>query len=122
MENTTPISTGPTHPIRCRNSKIESPVDISTSIGVDKVCITLHFDFPRYVGPNITGGITLSHLDASNASGSITLAKGGAANYGTSASSRAAKIELEASLSSFVYGLSTTVQPASVQFLACIKI
>ena len=71
--------------------------------------------------PNITGGITLSHLDSSNASGSITLAKGGAANYGTSESSRAANIGLEASLSSFVYGLSTTVQPASVKFLACIK-
>ena len=71
--------------------------------------------------PNITGGITLSHLSSYNASGSITLANGGAANYGTSESSRAAKIGLEASLSSFVYGLSTTVQPASVKFLACIK-
>ena len=71
--------------------------------------------------PNITGGIELSHLSASGATGSITLTRGGSANYGTSVGSRTVNMGIDASLSSYVYGTVSTVQPKSLLLSPCIK-
>ena len=82
----------------------------------------LWFDVvPVMLGPNITGGIELSHLSASGATGSITLTRGGSANYGTSVGSRTVNMGIDASLSSYVYGTVSTVQPKSLLLSPCIK-
>ena len=78
------------------------------------------------LAPNITGTYTANYLTASNDQAEATgaLIDGGkqSSKLGTSgADGRPNIIAFDASGSTAVYGFSTTVQPASVHFLPCIK-